>query len=96
MIVQHYVEEIGQPDHLRLVSTSAVFTPAGRTKIGVMRDLAARKIDDETCELLDFLGKRGIQLDVFRSAREPISEAHNQRETPTFAKKIEPHALRQG
>src|SRR5580693_7436840 len=44
MIVQHYVEEIGQPDHLRLVSTSDVFTPGGRTKIGVIWDLAARKI----------------------------------------------------
>ena len=43
MIVQHYVEEIGQPDHLRLVSTSDVFTPAGRTKIGVIWDLAVKK-----------------------------------------------------
>jgi hypothetical protein len=25
LMVQHYVEEIGQPDHLRLVSTSDVF-----------------------------------------------------------------------
>src|ERR1035438_132815 len=37
MIVQHYVEEIGQPNHLRLVSTSDVFTPTGRTKIGVIK-----------------------------------------------------------
>ena len=36
--VQHYIEEIGQPDHLRLVSTSDVFTPTGRTKIGVIWD----------------------------------------------------------
>ena len=50
MIVQHYVEEIGQPDHLRLVSTSDVFTPTGRTKIGVIWDLAVRRIDDKTCE----------------------------------------------
>jgi hypothetical protein len=28
-MVQHYIEEIGQPDHLRLVSTSDVFTPTG-------------------------------------------------------------------
>jgi hypothetical protein len=35
LMVQHYVEESGQPDHLRLVSTSDVFTPAGRTKVGV-------------------------------------------------------------
>jgi hypothetical protein len=107
MIVQHCVEEIGQPDHLRLVSTSDVFTPAGRMKIGVIWDLAARKIDDNTCEftntvqssatpeLLDFLGKQGIPLDVFRSARKPVSEAHNQQETPMFAISIERHALRQ-
>ena len=107
MIVQHYVEEIGQPDHLRLVSTSDVFTPTGRTKIGVIWDLAVRKIDDQTCELtntvqscavpelMDFLGKQGIPLEVFRGARKPTSEAHNRQETPLFAKSIERHALRQ-
>jgi hypothetical protein len=107
MIVQHYVEEIGQPDHLRLVSTSDVFTPAGRTKIGVTWDLAVRKIDDKTCEftntvqscatpeLMDFLAKQGIPLEVFRGARKPVSEAHNRQETPMFAKSIERHALRQ-
>src|ERR1700688_367982 len=44
LMVQHYIEEIGHPDHLRLVSTSDVFTPTGRTKIGVIWDLAVRKI----------------------------------------------------
>ena len=95
-------------DHLRLVSTSDVFTPTGRTKIGVIWDLSVKKIDDKTCEftntvqtcatpeLLDFLGKQGIPLEVFRSARKPISVAHNQQETPMFAKSIERHALRQG
>jgi hypothetical protein len=86
-MVQHYVEEVARPDHLRLVSTSDVFTPKGGTKIGVIWDLTARKIDDKTCEftntvqssatpeLLDFLGKQGIPLDIFRGARKPISEA---------------------
>jgi hypothetical protein len=108
MIVQHYVEEIGLPDHLRLVSTSDVFTPTGRTKIGVIWDLAARKIDDTSCEftntvetfatpeLLQFLGSQGIPLDVFRGGRKPISVAHNQQETPMFASSIERHAIRQG
>ena len=105
LMVQHYVEEIGQPDHLRLVSNSDVFTPTGRTKIGVMWDLSVKKIDEKMCEftnmvqssatpeLLDFLGKQGIPLDVFRTARKPISEAHNRQETPLFAKSIESHAL---
>ena len=107
MMVQHYVEEIGEPGHLRLVSDSDVFTPAGRTKVGVIWDLAVRKIDDKSCEfintvhssvtpeLVNFLGMQGIPLDVFRAGRKPISEAHNHQETPMFAKSIERHALRQ-
>lgn len=108
LMVQHYIEEVGQPDHLRLVSNSDVFTPAGRTKIGVIWDLAVRRIDEKTCEftntvhssvtpeLAEFLGRQGIPLEVFRTGRRPISEAHNQLETPLFAKSIERHALRQG
>src|SRR6202166_1145008 len=85
IIVQHYVEEIGQPDHLRLVSTSDVFTPTGRTTIAVIWDLAVKKIDDKTCEftntvqscatpgLMDCLGTQGRPLEVLRLARKPIS-----------------------
>lgn len=106
LMVQHYVEEIGHADHLRLVSKSDVFTPSGRTQIGVIWDLSVRKIDDKACEfintvhssatpeLMDFLGKQGIPWEVFQSARKPISEAHNRQETPLFAKSIERHALR--
>jgi hypothetical protein len=105
LMVQHYVEAIGQPDHLRLVSTSDVFTPTGRTTIGVIWDLKVTKLDDKTCEftntvhssatseLEDFLGKQGIPWEVFKAARKPISEAHNRQETPLFAKSIERHAL---
>ena len=108
LMVQHYVEEIGQPDHLRLVSNSDVFTPTGRTKIGVVWDLRVRKLDDKTCEftntvhssatpeLEDFLGKQGVPWDVFKAARKPVSEAHNRQETPLFAKSIERHALNRG
>ena len=108
LMVQHYVEDVARPEHLRLVSTSDVFTPTGRTKIGVIWDLAARKIDDRACEftntvqtcatpeLLDFLGSQGIPLDVFRGAHKPLAEAHNLQETPMFAKSIERHALQRG
>jgi len=108
LMVQHYVEEIGKPDHLQLVSNSDVFTATGRTKIGVIWDLAVRKMDDETCEftntvqscftpeLTNFLAQQGIPVDLFRAGRKPISEAHNHQETPMFAKSIERHALRQG
>ena len=84
LMVQHYVEEIGQPDHLRLVSNSDLFTPSGRTKVKVIA----------TPELLDFLGKQGIPWEVFKTGRKPISEAHNRQETPPLAKSIERHALK--
>lgn len=106
LMVQHYVEEIGEPHHLKFVSNSDIFTPSGRTTIRVIWDLSVKRIDDKTCEfnnrvhssatpeLLDFLGKQGIPWEVFKTARKPISEAHNRQETPFFAKSIERHALR--
>jgi hypothetical protein len=105
-MVQHYVEEIAEPHHLRLVSHTDVFTPTGRVKVGVIWDLSVKKIDDDTCEfsnavhssftpeLLDSLAKHGIPWEVFQAARKPVSEAHNRQETPLFAKSIERHALR--
>jgi len=105
LMVQHYVEDIAERDHLRLVSESDVFTPTGRVKIAVIWDLQVKRVDDTTCEftntvrssatpqLLEFLGKQGIPFDVFRAARRPMSEAHNRQETPLFAKSIERHAM---
>ena len=105
-MVQHYLEEISERHHLKLVSNSDVFTPTGRIKVGVIWDLSVKKIDDQSCEftntvhssasaeLLDSLAKQGIPWEVFRSARKPISEAHNRQETPFYAKSIERHALR--
>jgi hypothetical protein len=105
-IVQHYIEEVGEPDHLRLVSTSDLFTPAGRTTMGVIWDLSVKPVSDHICELTSyvrisftpelraFLGKQGIPVDLFRTARRPFSEAHNRQETSPLAKSIERHALR--
>jgi hypothetical protein len=106
LMVQHYIEEIGKPDHLRLVSDSDVFTPSGRTKVRVIWDLRVKRLDDATCELtntvhslatpelLSLLAGQGIPYDAFRTARTPMSVAHNQQETPLFAKSLERHALR--
>jgi len=103
-LVQHYVEEIGERDHLRLVSHSDVFTPTGRTKLDVIWDLTVERIDDDRCrftntvhssappEMLEFLGKQGIPLEIFRAARKTVSEAHNRQETPEFAKSLERYA----
>jgi len=48
LMVQHYVEEIGEPTHLKLVSNSDVFTPTGRTKIG---DLASKRHENRSQNL---------------------------------------------
>jgi hypothetical protein len=105
-MVQHYVEEMAELHHLRLISNSDVFTPTGRIKVGVIWDLGVKKIDANTCEfinqvhtfftpeLLESLAKQGIPRGVFQNARKPISEAHNRQETPPFARSIERHALK--
>ena len=49
-MVQHYVEEIAEPDHLRLVSSSDIFAPTGRIRVGVIWDLSVKKIDGNTSE----------------------------------------------
>jgi hypothetical protein len=107
LIVQHYVEQTAEPDHLRLESHSDLFTPSGRTKIDVVWELRATRIDDGSCELantvhssappemLDFLARQGLAFDAFRTGRQPNSIAHNLQETPLFAKSIERYALAQ-
>jgi hypothetical protein len=69
-MLQHYIQEIGQPDHLRLASNSDVFTHTGRTQMHVIWDLSVKRIGDNTCEftnavrssatpeLVDFLAKQ--------------------------------------
>ncbi|MBZ5707572.1 MAG: hypothetical protein LAN63_19695 [Acidobacteriia bacterium] len=65
LMVQHYIEETGQPDHLRLVSNSDLSTPPGRTKVGMIWDLSGKKIDDRTCEFTNMvhISATPLQLD---------------------------------
>ena len=106
LMVQHYVEKLGERNHLVLESTSDVFTPSGRTTIRVVWELSVRPLDDDKCEftnhvmsfateeMLALLDKQGIPFEVFRAQRQPMSIAHNQGETPLFAASIERAALR--
>jgi hypothetical protein len=106
LMVQHYVETLGERDHLILDSISDVFTPSGRTTIRVVWELSVEAIDDRSCsftnhvrsfateEMLTLLEKQGIPFDVFRAQRQPMSIAHNAGETPLFAVSIERAALR--
>jgi hypothetical protein len=106
LMVQHYVETLGERDHLVLDSTSDVFTPSGRTTIHVTWELSARELEPGKCEFtnrvrsnatdefMTFIGKQGIPFDLFRAQRQPASIAHNQSETPFFAASIERAALK--
>jgi hypothetical protein len=106
LMVQHYVETLGQKDHLILDSESDVFTPSGRTTIHVTWELSVKALDKTRCEftnrvtsfatdeMLAFLARQGIPFDIFRAQRQPMSIAHNQGETPLFAASIERAALR--
>jgi putative intracellular protease/amidase len=88
-----------------MVSTSDSISPAGRTKLKVVWELSVKKIDAHTCEYtnhihstaidqtLAFLKEHSIFLESARAARQQASHAHNQEETPKFAKSIERKAL---
>ena len=77
-MVQHYVEDIGKKHHVRLLSTSDVITPTGRTKSGVVWELSVKRLDAQRCELTNHvigkttpeywesLGKEGIPFDSQR------------------------------
>ena len=106
-VVQHYVADVLDPHFCRMVSISDSISPAGRTKLQVVWELSASKIDDETCEYtnhihssaleqtLAFLEERDIPFENARAARQQASHAHNQEETPKFARSIEQKALEQ-
>jgi hypothetical protein len=106
LMVQHYVETLGQKDHLILDSTSDVFTPNGRTTIHVTWELSVRSIGEGKCEFtnrvrsratkefLTFLARQGVAFDQFCAQRQPASIAYNQSETPLFAASIERAALK--
>ncbi|MBY5371734.1 hypothetical protein [Rhizobium leguminosarum] len=105
LMVQHYLETLGEKDHLILDSDSDVFTPNGRVTIHVTWELSVKKVDANHCEftnrvgsyatdeMMAFLDRQGIPFELFRTQRQPMSIAHNKGETPLFAASIERAAL---
>jgi putative intracellular protease/amidase len=105
LVVQHYVAETHEPHFCRMISISDSISPAGHTKLQVVWELSVKKIDEETCEYtnhvhstaidqtLEFLKSHNISFETAREARQRASHAHNQEETPKFAKSIERRAL---
>jgi hypothetical protein len=108
LVIQHYVADICGPQLCRMVSISDSIGPVGRTKLQVIWELSAKKIDGQTSEFtnhihssaidetLAFFDKHSIPFERARDARQQASHAHNLEETPNFAKSIERKALSRG
>ncbi len=104
LLVQHYVGEILDKRHCKLVSRSDVYTAHGRTRVNVIWDLSVKPLDDERCEytnvivatttpeFLAFIAEHGITLADAAAARQAAASDHNRRETPRLAKSIEREA----
>jgi hypothetical protein len=106
LLVQNYIEEVGEKDHCRVNSLSDSFSSAGRTKLGIIWELKVEKITDKGCEFTNrvvvlmtdefsyLLKAAGVtDLDPVKTIMEKNISAHNQEETPLFAKDIEGKAL---
>lgn len=106
LIVEHYVGEIVEPLHAKMVSVSDVFTEDGsRTTIHVTWELTAEPDGDgllftnevvvrPTEDFLAFLDGAGLTLEQAAAAHTTASSRHNALETPRFAASIERAALR--
>jgi hypothetical protein len=105
LMVQHFVGQVLGPHFCRLTSTSDAITMKGRTKVYLLWELSAKKLDDDTCEysnhihasatdeFLAFIEKNGLTFEQARAARQQASDSHNREETPNFAKSIEHRSL---
>ena len=77
----------------------------GRTKVQVLWELKATKIDEQTTlytneihatatpEMFEYLKAHNINLAEAAASRQAASDEHNHEETPNFAKSIENKAL---
>ncbi|MFF2387016.1 hypothetical protein [Streptomyces sp. NPDC058108] len=105
LIIQHYVAEVLEPHHCRMVSLSDVQTPGGWSKVQVVWDLSVVAQPDGTClytndigsqptqRFLDMLAAGNLDFAEVAAARQVAVVAHNQLETPLYAASMERKAL---
>jgi hypothetical protein len=105
LMVQHYVAEVHEPHHCRMVSLSDVQTPAGWTKIQVVWDLSVTALDSASCRFtnqvlsyptpafVETLKVAGISFEDAVADRQVASADHNRRETALYAQSLERKAL---
>ena len=107
LIVQHYVEDISERGHCRLVSLSDTFGPetSVRGQVGVMWEFFVEPIDATTTKFTNHvrvkavagydeaLRRQGIPLEQVQQRSQGVLALHNAEETQLFAKDIERKVL---
>ncbi len=100
LVVQHYIVEEAGKAYCRLNSISDVFAASGRSRVNVLWELIAERIDDRhtrytnrvtahpTDAFMAFLDEHGISFEDAANARQAAGGDHNRRETPFFAASI--------
>lgn len=101
LLIQHYIEEIGEKNHCRVNSMSDSFSALGRTKLGITWELKVRRLIVNSCEFINKVVVRSTNefLESLRSVNVTDIEAvkiqmlqnveeHNAEETPLFAADI--------
>jgi hypothetical protein len=108
MLVQHYVEDIAEPHHVRVNSLLDSFTDVGATRLAITWELMIRPVDDATSKLsnrvivrstpsfLEMLKHAGVSdMSGVIAQFTANTETHNREETPFFARDIELKAQQQ-
>lgn len=101
LLVQHYIEEIGNKNHCRVNSISDSFSGLGNTKLGITWELKINVLTANTCELENSV--KVSSTDEFLALLKSVNitdlapvksqmlqnvEEHNAEETPLFAADI--------
>jgi hypothetical protein len=106
LIVEHYVEDVSEKLHCRVVSTSDLLIGREYTTAKVIWELIATPVDGNHSEFVNnvwvyttekydqFLDAHRIPYEQARTAFQSAVDAHNAEETPYFAAAIERKALK--
>jgi len=107
LLVQHYVEEMARPHHVRLNSLTDSYSALGDTKLEISWELTVRPIAQGRCEFTNHVvvkatpsfmqalaGAGQTDINAVTAQMRANLEAHNREETPLFARNIESKALK--
>jgi hypothetical protein len=105
LMIQHYVAEVLEPRHCRMVSLSELQFPDGWQYLQVIWDLSVTPLESgrttftnkvltwPTRSFLDYLKRQGISFEQVKGERQAAVVRHNELEAPHYAASVERAAL---